>query len=119
MAVFYNRRLKLGLIGAAVIVLTSILLVLSGASPTTADISSTTQQFYGVVYNNDELVTSGYVIIALVGATKAGQTTTDSQGRYGYNPVFEVTASPGQTVNFSVNDHPALQMAIFRGGAAT
>ncbi len=107
------------MIRAAVIALTSILLMQSGSSPAIADVSSTTQQFYGVVYNNDVLVTSGYVITALVGATKVGQTTTDSQGRYGYDPVFEVTASPGQQVNFSVNDHPALQTAMFLGGAAT
>ncbi len=116
---FYNHGLKLSLITAVVIALMSALLILSGSSPTTADISSTAQQFYGVVYNNDALVTSGYVITALVGASKVGQTTTDSQGRYGYDPVFEVTASPGQVVNFSINDHPALQMAIFKGGAAT
>jgi hypothetical protein len=116
---FYNHRLKIGLIGAAVIVLTPILLMLSESSPAIADISPTTQQFYGIVYNNDVLVTSGYVITALIGATKVGQTTTDSQGRYGYDPVFEVTASSGQQVNFSVNDHPALQTAIFQGGAVT
>ena len=116
---FYNHGLKLNLIGAAVIVVTPILLMASGSIPTIADASSTTQQFYGVVYNNDALVTSGYVITAMIGASKVGQTTTDSQGRYGYDSVFEITASPGQTVNFSINDHPALQMAIFQGGIAT
>ena len=119
MSGFYNHGLKLSLIGAAAIVVTPVLLMVSGSIPTIADVSSTTQQFYGVVYNNDALVTSGYVITALVGASKVGQTTTDSQGRYGYDSVFEITASPRQTVNFSINDHPALQMAIFQGGIAT
>jgi hypothetical protein len=119
MTAFNSQRLKLSLITATLIALTSLPIILSESSPATADISSTTQQFYGVVYNNDVLVPSGYDITALVGATRVGETTTDSQGRYGYDPVFEVTASPGQTVNFSVNDHPALQAVIFQGGAAT
>ncbi|MGA9048320.1 MAG: Ig domain-containing protein [Dehalococcoidia bacterium] len=116
---FYNRWLKPGLMGATVLLVTYVLLMPSWFSPATADIASTTEQFYGVVYNNDELVTSGYIITALIGANKVGETTTDSEGRYGYDPVFEVVGSPGQTVNFSLNDYPALQMAIFQGGAAT
>ena len=114
-----NHLLRPWLIGAAAIVLMTVLHMPSWPVQASAAIPSTTQQFYGIVYNNDELVTSGYVITALVGATKAGQTTTDSQGGYGYDPVFEVTANPGQIVNFSINDHPALQKAIFKGGAAT
>ncbi len=112
-------RWKLCRIGAAAFVLTSILLMVCGPSPATGDLSSTTQQFYGYVYNNDALVPEGYTITALVGATKVGLTYTDAQGRYGYDPVFEVTASPGQIVNFSINDHPSLQRVVFQGGIAT
>jgi len=114
-----NHPFRLCLIGAAAIVLTPVLLMLSWPVQASAAIPSTTQQFYGIVYNDDALVTSGYVITAMIGATKVGQTTTNAQGGYGYDPVFEVTANPGQIVNFSINDHPALQKAIFKGGAAT
>ena len=114
-----NHLLRPWLIGAAAIVLMTVLLMPSWPVQASAAIPSTTQQFYGIVYNDDALVTSGYVITAMIGATKVGHTTTDAQGGYGYDPVFQVTANPGQIVNFSINDHPALQKAIFRGGAAT
>ena len=119
MSGYCKGRLKLCQIGVAAVALTSILLTLCGSGPANADLSSTTQQFYGYVYNNDALVPGGYTITALVGATKVGETYTDIQGRYGYDPVFEVTASPGQTVNFSINDHPSLQRVVFQGGIAT
>jgi plastocyanin len=119
MSGYRKLRLKLLRVGVAAVALTSILLVLCGSSPATAGLSPTTQQFYGYVYNSDALVPAGYTITALVGATKVGLTYTDSQGRYGFDPVFEVTASPGQTVNFSINDHPSLQRVVFQGGIAT
>lgn len=81
--------------------------------------SSTYQQFYGTVANNDELVCSGYVVTAIVGATKVGETVTDAQGKYGYSPVFLVAANPGAIIQFSLNDHPTLQRAVFQGGAVT
>ena len=116
---YCSHKFNLKLICVAVIALTPVLLILSGFSPARADLSSTTEQYYGVVYNNNELVTSGYVITAIVGATKVGTTTTDSQGRYGYSPVFEISADPGVMVNFSINGHPALQRSVFQGGVTT
>ncbi|MGD0854851.1 MAG: putative Ig domain-containing protein [Dehalococcoidia bacterium] len=114
-----SHKFNLKLICVAVITLIPVLLILSGFYPANADLSSTTERYYGYVYNDDALVSCGYVITAIVGATKVGETTTDSQGRYGYSPVFEISAGPGQIVNFSINDHPALEKAVFQGGVST
>ncbi|MCX6007181.1 MAG: putative Ig domain-containing protein [Chloroflexi bacterium] len=116
---YCSHKLNLKLMCVAVIALTPVPLILSGFYPANADLSSTTERYYGSVYNNDALVPCGYVITAMVGATKVGETTTDSQGRYGYSPVFEISASPGQIVNFFINDHPTIQKAVFQGGVST
>jgi hypothetical protein len=116
---YCSHKLNLKLICVAAITFMPVLLSLSAFSPAHAYLSSITEQYYGAVYNNDAPVTSGYVITAIVGATKVGQTVTDSLGRYGYAPVFEISAEPGDIVNFSVNGHPALQRAVFHGDAAT
>jgi len=61
----------------------------------------------------------GYVIIAIVGADKIATTTTDDQGRYGYDPVFELNAKPGVRVQFSINGTPAIQSITFQEGTST
>ncbi len=116
---YCSHRFNLKRICVAVIAIMPVLLVLSGFYPADADLSSTTERYYGSVYNNDALVPCGYVISAMVGATKVGETTTDSQGRYGYGSVFEISASPGQIVNFFINAHPTIQRAVFHGAVST
>ncbi|MDD5312724.1 MAG: hypothetical protein PHO26_06800 [Dehalococcoidia bacterium] len=76
-------------------------------------------QFYGNVYNNDVLVGANYTVVAKVGTTQVASATTDSQGRYGYSPLFRVTASSGALIEFYVNGVKAIQTANFSGGSIT
>ncbi|MBN1690519.1 MAG: putative Ig domain-containing protein [Dehalococcoidia bacterium] len=112
------HRLGFRLVCLAVIVLSPALAILSWSVPCRSDTSST-QKFFGYVFNSGSVVPCGYIITAIIGATIVGQTSTDSEGRYGYSPVFVVSGSEGQMVNFSVNGHPATQHAVFHTGEST
>ncbi len=111
---------KYYLICTIAVALAGILLFFPGLNTARADNpSSAYEQFYGTVANDDQLVSCGYIVSAMIGATKVTETATDASGRYGYNPVFLVTASLGATIQFSLNDHPTLQRAVFQGGTVT
>jgi hypothetical protein len=112
----FSHKLMLRLISLAALVMVLALLP-AGALAESA--GSGTESFYGYVFNNDDSVCSGYVVTAMIGATKVAQTVTDCEGRYGYSPEFVVTGNPGATLQFSINDHPAIQRATFQGGIAT
>lgn len=79
--------------------------------------SPASSQFYGSVTNNGSPVGAGYVVTATIGSIHVVQTTTDSQGRYGYDPVFQVNATEGARVQFLVNGAPVLQSATLQSGA--
>jgi len=79
--------------------------------------SPASAQFYGSVTNNGSPVGAGYVVIATIGSVHVVQTTTDSQGRYGYDPVFQVNATEGARVQFLINGAPVLQSATLQSGA--
>jgi hypothetical protein len=115
-----NQKLKHCLICVTAATFAGILIVLPGFTAAMADdLPSMYERFYGTVVNNDEVVCSGYIVSAIVGATKIAETATDAQGRYGYGTEFLVAASPGAIIQFSLNDHPTLQRVVFQGGAAT
>jgi hypothetical protein len=74
-------------------------------------------QFYGTLTINGSPAPAGYTVTAKVnGADSGASTTTDSQGRYGYSPVFMVPGSQGGSVTFFVNGVQASQSATFAAG---
>lgn len=80
-----------------------------------------THQFFGTVrVNNGPAIAGTYIYAYLDGGTTAVATTTvDSQGRYGYSPLFfEVSGNNGQTVNFKVGTATA-QSHLFVAGDST
>jgi hypothetical protein len=78
-----------------------------------------TQQFYGTVTVNGGPASTGTAVSAYVDSVLNASTTVDSQGRYGYSPIFSVTGTNGQTVTFKVGTTNAPQSAIFQGGSST
>jgi len=83
-----------------------------------------TQQFYGTVTVNGAAASPGTTVAAYVGTppatpTLAGSTIVDSQGKYGYSPIFSVTGTNGQTVTFKVGTNDVPQSATFQGGIST
>ena len=77
------------------------------------------QQFYGTVTINGTSASAGAAVSAKVGGTQLASTTTDSQGRYGYSPIFTVAASSGATMDFYINGVKAQQSFVFNSGAVT
>jgi len=88
------------------------LTTLSGGSTTAS------HQFYGYVYINGTLVSSGTTVAAYVNGVLAASTTTNSSGIYGWSPLFYVPGSGG-TVTFYVNGTLAPQTATWTSGAIT
>ena len=82
------------------------------------DPSAAPHQFYGYVYINDTLVSSGTTIAAYVNGESAASTTTDASGRYGYSSVFQVPGS-GSTVTFYVDGVLTPQTEPWKSGAIT
>ncbi|MHB8085604.1 MAG: Ig domain-containing protein [Dehalococcoidia bacterium] len=74
-------------------------------------------QFYGLVTVNGATAGSGVTVTASVGGVNVATGTTDAQGRYGYSPLFMVTANQGSTINFFVNGVQASQTASFSSGS--
>jgi len=116
------EMIKCRMKGATALAITLLALVLAmtlGFAPiVSADAPpAPPHQFYGTVKNNGSLVSAGYTVSARVGSTELSSVTTDSQGRYGYDPVFYVSASDGATIEFYVNGVKASQTASFSSGA--
>jgi len=77
------------------------------------------QQFYGTVTDNGTALGSGYTVVAKVNGTQVASGITDSQGRYGYSPLFLVVCSQGQAIEFFVNGIKASENATCSPGSMT
>jgi hypothetical protein len=75
-------------------------------------------RFYGTVTCAGQPVV-GATVRAYVDGNPAESTTTDSEGRYGYDPVFLVTGTTGQEVTFTVGGVPAAESATYQSGGLT
>ena len=77
-------------------------------------------QFFGTITINGSTAPAGYTVTANDNGVATGvSTTTDSQGRYGYSPVFVVPGSQGDTITFFVNGVQATTTATFQSGGIT
>ena len=82
----------------------------SGSPPSLAQIS-------GNVTINGVKAGAGVQVIIKTGNTQVASTPTDSQGRYGYNPIVKVSAASGSTLSFYVNGNLCPQTTLFTPGA--
>ena len=103
---------KRGVLGLAF----AVLLVLVLAAPALAQGQPpspwNTWQFYGTVTINGAPAPEGTSIQALINSVVKASTTVDSEGRYGYSPLFYVSGNSGDTVTFKVGGTTAPQQAI-------
>ncbi len=73
-------------------------------------------QFYGTVRFNGDLVAAGTLVEAFVDDVKEAETTVDGVGRYGYDPIFRVPGTAGDTVTFYVDGIEAEEHATWQSG---
>ncbi len=77
-------------------------------------------QFFGALTINGAAAPAGYTVTANDNGVATGASTaTDSQGRYGYSPIFTVPGSQGDSITFFVNGLQAAQAATFQAGGVT
>jgi len=108
-----EKSLKLLLCLALGLLIMPLISQIANAAP------SIPHQFFGTVTVNSSTAAAGYVVEAKVGSTDIGDSLTDSQGRYGYEPVLMTAADAGATINFYVNGVKASQAATFASGEIT
>ncbi len=80
-------------------------------------------QFYGSVTYNGQPAPDGTSIVAKINGIEVVSTTA-SEGKYGYSPIFYVpdtdpSSRSGSTINFFVNGIDTGQTAIFQIGGIT
>ena len=102
-------------------VLTALLLIMVIVSGLTTVVHAAAppgmpHQFYGTVKNNGALVGAGYQVVVRTGTAQLGAVSTDSLGKYGYDPLLLVPAQSGQLIDFYVNGVKAAQTATFSAG---
>ena len=111
---FIDSLVKCGALALAC--LSMVLLVLTASVGVLADSPSVPNQFFGSVTINGSPAGQGVNIVAVVNGVNGTSTSTDSQGRYGYSPVYMVEGSPGASVTFLINGVQAGQTATFASG---
>jgi hypothetical protein len=77
------------------------------------------QQFYGTVSVNNELAEEGNIVSVEIDGVEKASVMTDSNGRYGYDPLVTVTGTNGALVEFYINGVQAQQVATYSSGAIT
>jgi hypothetical protein len=77
------------------------------------------QQFYGAVSINNQRAEAGNVVSIKIDGEQKASVNTDSNGRYGYNPLITVTGTNGALVEFYINGVKAQQVATYSSGAIT
>jgi hypothetical protein len=97
--------------------LLALCIIAGGIMPVYADEPPTmVHQFYGTVRSDGVPVAEGTLVEAFVDDIKEAETTVDSQGRYGYNPLFRVSGTAGATVTFLVGGVEADEDATWESG---
>lgn len=88
------RAARALLIGATIVALLALGLTALAQQP-----PANTHLFWGTVTSNGIPVPEGILVEAKVAGVTVQSTTVDSEGRYGYNPLFNVFYQAGQVVN--------------------
>jgi hypothetical protein len=73
-------------------------------------------QFYGTVSFDGDPVEAGTLVEAFVDGVKQAETIVDSEGGYGYDPVFRVPGTAGTTVTFHIGGIVADEDAAWESG---
>jgi hypothetical protein len=118
MKCFNGSQVKYSAVTVAGLLLIMALL-LGTVSAALADAPGVPNQFYGTVTINGSPAGQGITITAVVNGVNSTATSTDSDGRYGYNPVYMVAGSAGASVTFLVNGVQAAQTVTFQSGGVT
>jgi hypothetical protein len=107
-----------GRITGALALLLALCLIAGGVTPAYAvePPPEMPHQFYGTVKFNGNLVAAGTLVEAFVDDVKEAETTVDDVGRYGYNPIFTVAGTAGDTVTFYVDGIEAEEHATWESG---
>lgn len=101
----------------ALALLLALFLIAGGIMPAYADEPPPMpHQFYGTVSLDGNPVQQGTLVEAFVDDVKQAETTVDSQGRYGYNPIFRVSGTAGATVTFHIGGVEADEDAAWESG---
>jgi hypothetical protein len=77
------------------------------------------QQFYGTVSINNVRAEAGNIVSVKIDGAEKASVNTDSNGRYGYNPLVTITGTNGSLVEFYINGVQAQQVATYSSGAIT
>jgi hypothetical protein len=100
--------------------LTALILIVSIITPAMADMPpGLPHQFYGTVAVNGSPAATGTIIYGYVNGVVNNTTTVDSEGKYGYDPLFTLTGTDGQEVTFYVGTNLAPQTATYASGGIT
>src|SRR5512139_468396 len=73
-------------------------------------------QFYGTASFDGDLVEEGTPVEAFVSDVKRAETMVDGEGKYGYDPIFRVSGTAGETVTFYVGGVKADEAATWESG---
>jgi hypothetical protein len=76
-------------------------------------------QFMGVIRDDGIVVPAGYNVIAKINGVQKATTTTNAEGKYGYDAPFVITDIEGKTIEFWVNGKLADQSGIVQEGGFT
>jgi len=111
-------RGRSGKLAGALGILLALCVITAGVTPAYAvePPPEMPHQFYGTVSRNGQPVAQGTLVEAFVGGVKQAETIVDSQGRYGYNPIFRVSGTTGATVTFKVGGVLADETATWESG---
>ena len=96
-----------------------LVMALGTAQPAFGQPPSLPHQFYGTVTIGGNPASSGVGITIEVNGTQVASITTDSSGKYGYNPSVTISGTNGATVDFYVNGVQAQQSYTLSSGAVT
>jgi len=78
-------------------------IIVSSTSVSADGASCRVHEFHGTVTSNGHSVGSGFTVSAFVNGQQVASTTTDTQGKWGYNQPFIVDAPAGSTIDFYIN----------------
>jgi len=106
-----------GKLTGAFVLLLALCLIAGGVMPAYAtEPPPMPHQFYGTVSLEGAPVQQGTLVEAFVADVKQAETTVDADGRYGYNPIFRVPGTAGDTVTFHVGGVEADEDATWESG---
>ncbi len=99
-------------------IILALCLIASGPMPAVhaSGLPTMPHQFYGTVTLDGEPVPEGTLVEVLAGGVKQADTTIDSEGRYGYEPLLRIPSEPPGEVTFRVGGVTANESSTLTQG---